>query len=97
MVSRRKVALSSVLRRQVRRSRFQAKLECHELSHLTGRDELKRAQGDLQVGGVGLEVIESLSNVLLELRGVLPRGAAGLDLVQRGAAHFAVVVRDGVW
>ena len=58
------------------------------ISHLSGRDELKRAQGDLQVGSVGLEVIESLSNALLELGGVLPRGASGLDLVQRGAAHF---------
>ena len=58
------------------------------VSHLTGRDDLQRAQSDLEVGGVGLEVVESLSNVLLKLRGVLPRGAVGGDLVQGLAAHF---------
>lgn len=57
-------------------------------SHLAGRDELQRTQGDLEVGSVGLEVEESLSNVLLKLRGVLPRRAVGGDLVQGLAAHL---------
>ena len=58
------------------------------ISYLTGGDELQRAQGDLEVGGVGLEVEQSLSNALLELRGVLPRGAVGRDLVEGLAGHL---------
>ena len=57
-------------------------------SHLTGRDELQGAQGDLEVSGVGLEVVESLSDALLELGGVLPRRAVGGDLVQGLGGHF---------
>ena len=57
------------------------------ISHLAGRDELQRAEGDLEVGGVALEVVQSLGDALLELGGVGPRGAVGGDLVQRGA-HF---------
>lgn len=57
-------------------------------SHLTSGDDLQRAQSDLEVGGVGLEVVESLSNVLLKLGGVLPRGAVGGDLVQGLGAHL---------
>lgn len=57
-------------------------------SHLTGRDELQGAQGDLEVSGVGLEVVESLSNALLELGGVLPRRAVGGDLVKGLGGHF---------
>ena len=57
-------------------------------SHLAGRDELQRAQGDLEVGSVGLEVEESLSNVLLKLGGVLPRRAVGGDLVHGLGAHL---------
>lgn len=60
---------------------------CSWCSHLAGRDELQRAQSDLEIGSVGLEVEESLSNVLLELGGVLPRRAVGSDLVQ-GLAHL---------
>ena len=57
-------------------------------SHLTGRDDLKRSEGDLEIGGVGLEVEESLSDAGLELGGVLPRGAVGSDLVKGLGAHF---------
>lgn len=56
------------------------------VSHLSRGDELKGSQGDLQVGSVGLEVIESLGDALLELGGLLPRGAAGVDLVD--GTHF---------
>lgn len=55
-------------------------------SHLTGRDDLQRSQGNLEVGGVALEIEQSLSNVLLKLGGVLPRGAVGGDLVD--GAHL---------
>lgn len=55
-------------------------------SHLTSRDDLQRSQGNLEVGSVALEVEQSLSNVLLKLRGVLPRGAVGGDLVD--GAHL---------
>ena len=61
---------------------------CSWCSHLTGRDELQRSQGNLEVGGVGLEVVESLGDARLELGGVLPRGAVGSDLVQGLGAHF---------
>ncbi|KAI9166531.1 hypothetical protein HJFPF1_02638 [Paramyrothecium foliicola] len=57
-------------------------------SHLAGRDELQRSQGDLEIGSVGLEIVESLSNVLLKLGGVLPRRAVGGDLVQGLGAHL---------
>lgn len=58
------------------------------ISHLTGRDDLQRAEGSLEVGSVALEVVKSLSNLLLELRGVLPRGAVGGDLVLGLGAHL---------
>lgn len=63
---------------------FSGLLSSH--SHLTGRDDLQRSQGNLEVGSVGLEIEESLSNVLLKLGGVLPRGAVGGDLVN--GAHL---------
>lgn len=58
------------------------------LSYLAGGDELQRAQSDLEVGSVGLEVVESTSDAGLELRGVLPRRAVGSDLVQGGGRHL---------
>ncbi|CAH0052612.1 unnamed protein product [Clonostachys solani] len=45
-----------------------------------------RSEGDLEIGSVGLEVVESLSNVLLKLGRVLPRRAVGGDLVE--GAHL---------
>lgn len=56
-------------------------------SHLTSGDELKGSESGLQIGGVGLEVVESLGEALLELGGLLPRGAAGVDLVKGRATH----------
>lgn len=61
-------------------------------SHLSGRDDLQRSQGNLEVGSVGLEVVESLSDARLELRGVLPRRAVGSDLVQGLGAHLDYVL-----
>jgi hypothetical protein len=57
-------------------------------SHLTGRDELQGAEGDLEVGSVRLKIVESLSDALLELGGLGPRGAVGGDLVEGGAGHL---------
>lgn len=63
---------------------------------LAGRDNLQRAEGGLEVGSVGLEVVESLSNGLLELRGVLPRGAVGGDLVLGLGAHLDSMMLNGL-
>ena len=63
-------------------------LDISRYSHLTGRDELQRSEGDLEIGGVRLEVVESLSDAGLKLGGVLPRGAVGSDLVKGLGAHF---------
>ncbi|CEI38590.1 unnamed protein product [Fusarium venenatum] len=52
------------------------------------RDDLERSESDLEIGGVGLEVEESLGDARLELGGVLPRGAVGSDLVKGLGAHF---------
>lgn len=43
---------------------------------------MKGSESRLQVGGVGLEIVESASNAGLELRGVLARWAVGRDLVE---------------
>lgn len=56
-------------------------------SHLTSRDELQRAQSDLEIGGVGLELVESASDGGLELRGVLAGRAVRRDLVELGGTH----------
>jgi hypothetical protein len=61
---------------------------CSRYSHLTSRDDLERSESDLEIGGVGLEVEESLGDARLELGGVLPRGAVGSDLVKGLGAHF---------
>jgi len=53
-------------------------------SHLAGRDDLQRPEGSLEVGSVGLEVVESSGDLRLQLGGVLPRRAVGSDLVERG-------------
>ena len=36
-------------------------------SHLASRDDLQRSQSNLEVGCVGLEIVERLSDALLEL------------------------------
>lgn len=53
-------------------------------SYLTGRDDLERSQSSAEVGDVGLEVEESVSDRALQLGGALPRGAVGGDLVESG-------------
>ena len=58
------------------------------ISYLTGRDELKGAESTLEVGSVGLKVVEGASNGGLKLRGVLARGAVGRDLVELRGRHF---------
>ena len=62
-------------------------LQLMQLSHLSRRDELQRSEGDLEIGSVGLEIVQSTGDVLLQLGGVLPRRAVGGDLVQRRGRH----------
>lgn len=57
-------------------------------SYLTGVDELKGAESALEVGSVGLKVVEGASDGGLKLRGVLARGAVGRDLVELRGRHF---------
>ena len=61
-------------------------------SHLTGRDDLQRPEGGLDVGGVLLELVQSLGDAGLQLAGVLARRAVGRDLVELGGRH----VGDGL-
>lgn len=62
-------------------------------SHLAGRDDLQRAEGDLEVGRVGLELVEGLGNVLLQLGRALSRGAVGGDLVEGAHLGDCAVMR----
>jgi hypothetical protein len=52
-------------------------------AHLSSGNELKGAESGLQVGGVGLEVVEGTGDAGLKLRWVLARWAVGSDLVER--------------
>lgn len=61
-------------------------------SHLLGIDELQRTQRRLEVGGVGLQVVEGRGDLGLKLRRVLARGAVGRDLVQGGGRHLDCVI-----
>lgn len=51
-------------------------------SYLACGHELKRAERDLEVGGVRLEVVESSRDAALELGRALARRARGRDLVE---------------
>lgn len=51
------------------------------LAHLSCVRELKGSESGLQVGSVGLEVVQSASNAGLELRGILARRAVSRNLV----------------
>jgi hypothetical protein len=51
-------------------------------AHLSCGNELKGSQCGLQVGGVGLEVIESASDAGLKLGWLLAGWACGRDLVE---------------
>jgi hypothetical protein len=56
-------------------------------SYLASGDELQWSQRALQVGDVGLEVVEGIGDAGLDLRGRLPRWAVRSDLVERGRTH----------
>jgi hypothetical protein len=55
---------------------------CVGLAHLSRVRELQWSECGLQVGGVGLEIVESASDAGLELRWVRARWARGRDLVE---------------
>lgn len=52
------------------------------IAYLSSRDELERTKSALQVGGVGLEVVEGSSNAGLELRWLRTGRAVRRDLVE---------------
>ena len=52
-------------------------------SYLASGHELQGTQGALHVRDVGLELIESGRDVLLDLGGLGPRWGVGRDLVER--------------
>lgn len=62
------------------------------ISYLSGGDDLKGSEGSLEVGGVGLKVVEGTSDAGLKLRRVLARGAVRRDLVQCGTHDCGFVV-----
>lgn len=62
-------------------SRTGEKKEGHYSPYLASRHELERSQSDLEVWGVGLQVIECGSQRLLEVGRALPRRAVRGDLV----------------
>jgi hypothetical protein len=55
---------------------------CSAAAYLAGRDELQGAQGGAHVLDVVLELVESIGNAGLDLRGVLARRRVGGDLVE---------------
>lgn len=61
-------------------------------SHLLSVDELQRTQRRLEVGGVGLQVVEGRGDLGLELRGVLARRAVGRNLVEGGGRHLDCLI-----
>lgn len=65
------------------------------VAHLFSVDELKRAEGGLEVGGVGLEVAESAGDADLQLAGAGARRAVRRDLVKRGR-HDCGFCADGL-
>ena len=64
------------------------------VAYLSCIDELKRTESGLQVGGVGLEVIESASNAGLEFGWVRTGWALGRDLLE--GSHLGVGCRGFV-
>jgi hypothetical protein len=52
------------------------------IAHLSCRYNLKGSESRFQVGGVGLQIIESAGDAHLELRRVLARWARRSDLVE---------------
>lgn len=62
-------------------------VSCVCLSYLARAGELEWPQARLHVGNVGLEVVESIGDALLDLRGAGPRGGVGGDLVEGWSRH----------
>ena len=56
-------------------------------SYLAGGDELERTKRAAHVGDVAFELVESRSDVGLDLRWVLARRAVARDLVECGRRH----------
>jgi hypothetical protein len=67
---------------------------CVGLAHLSCARELQWSECSLQVGGVGLEVIESASNAGLELRRALAGRAVSRNFVESTHDFAGVVVRS---
>ena len=65
------------------------------LAHLSCARELQWSECSLQVGGVGLEVVQSTSNAGLELRGALAGRAVRRDLVE--GTHDCWCCREIEW
>jgi hypothetical protein len=63
--------------------------------YLTSRDELKRAEGSLQVLGVALKVEKSVGEGGLQLGRALPGGRVGGDFVE-GSHDVCVRTEDGI-
>lgn len=61
-------------------------------SHLLSIDELQRTQRSLEIGGAGLQVVESRGNLRLQLGGVLAGWAVGRDLVEGGGRHLDCLI-----
>ena len=57
-------------------------------SYLASGHKVERPQGALHVWNVGLKLVERICDARLNLRGLLPRGAVGSDLVQCGVRHI---------
>lgn len=74
--SRREAACQYLLRERMG--------NCAQMSmaYLSGRDDLERAEGGLEIGGVGLEVVERAGNGGLELGWLCARWAVRRDLVE---------------
>lgn len=67
---------------------------CVGLAHLSCARELQWSECSLQVGGVGLEIIESASNAGLELRRALAGRAVSRNFVESTHDFAGVVVRS---
>ena len=56
-------------------------------SYLSRTDEVQWPQGSAHVRDIGLEVIEGIGDICLDLGGLLPRWAVRRDLVQSSGRH----------
>lgn len=63
-------------------------------SHLTGRHNLQRPEGGLEIGSVALELVKSGRDAGLQLGRVLARRAVGRDLVELRGRHVGRLFVD---